>query len=57
MMRKITQIELLSLSGSFVHTSQMSLIEYSLEFNLIDLIHILSNELGLAHVEENNKKR
>lgn len=57
MMRKITQIELLSLSGSFVHTSQMSLIEYSLEFNLIDLIHILSIELGLAHVEENNKKR
>ena len=56
-MRKITQIELLSLSGSFVHTSQMSLIEYSLEFNLIDLIHILSIELGLAHVEENNKKR
>lgn len=56
MMRKITQIELLSLSGSFVHTSQMSLIEYSLEFNLID-IHILSIELGLAYVEENNKKR
>ena len=48
MMRKITQIELSSLSGSFVHTSQMSLIEYFLEFNLIDLIHILSIDLGLA---------